>query len=64
MGIGQGLYIELENEVKRLNTFTVTSNVSKTAKAFFENNGFSVLTDQVIIRKNVEIVNYKMQKEL
>lgn len=64
MGIGQRLYIELENEAKRLNTFTVTSNVSKTAKAFFESNGFSVLTEQVIIRKNVEIVNYKMQKEL
>ena len=64
MGIGQGLYIELESEAKRLNTFTLTSNVSKTAKAFFESNGFSVLTEQVIIRKNVEIVNYKMQKEL
>lgn len=64
MGIAQRLYIELESEAKRLYTFTLTSNVSKTAKAFFESNGFSVLTEQVIIRKNVEIVNYKMQKEL
>ena len=64
MGIAQKLFVELENEVKRLNSFVLTSDVSKTARAFFESNGFTVLAEQVQVRENVEIVNYKMQKEL
>lgn len=64
MGIAQKLFDELENEAKRLNCFILTSDVSKTAKAFFESNGFEVVTEQLQIRKNVEMVNYKMQKEL
>ncbi len=64
MGIAQKLFIELENEAKRLNSYVLTSDVSKTAKAFFESNGFAVLAEQVQVRENVEIVNYKMQKEL
>jgi putative acetyltransferase len=64
MGIAQKLFIELETEAKRLKNFTLTSDVSRTAKAFFESNGFSVVVEQVQVRKNVEILNYKMQKEL
>lgn len=64
MGIAQKLFVELENEVKRVNSFVLTSDVSKTVKAFFESNGFTVLAEQVQVRENVEIVNYKMQKEL
>ncbi len=64
MGIAQKLFVELENEAKRLNNFVLTSDVSKTAKAFFESNGFKVIAEQLQVRKNVEIINYKMQKEL
>lgn len=64
MGIAQKLYAELEKEAKRLNSLVLTSDVSKTAKAFFESNGFKVLAEQVPIRKNVELVNFKMQKVL
>lgn len=64
MGIAQKLFVELENEVKRVNSFVLTSDLSKTVKAFFESNGFTVLAEQVQVRENVEIVNYKMQKEL
>ncbi|KDN56188.1 GNAT family N-acetyltransferase [Flavobacterium seoulense] len=64
MGIAQKLFDKLENEAKRLKSFVLFSDVSKTAKAFFESNGFKVLLEQLQIRKNVEIVNYKMQKQL
>ena len=64
MRIAHKLFVELENEAKRLNSPKLTSDVSKTAKAFFERNGFTIVTEQLQIRKNVEIVNYKMQKVL
>lgn len=63
-GIAQKLFIELENEARRLDSFVLTSDVSKTAKAFFLNNGFEIIAEQLQVRKKVEIMNYKMQKNL
>jgi putative acetyltransferase len=64
MGIARQLYAELEKEAKRLNSLVLTSDVSKTAKAFFESHNFTVLKKQIQVRQQVKIVNYKMQKEL
>lgn len=61
-GIAQRLYDHLEHKSKYLNMETLTADVSKTAKPFFERNGFTTIARQVQVRSAVEIVNYKMQK--
>ncbi|WP_282631022.1 GNAT family N-acetyltransferase [Empedobacter sedimenti] len=63
-GIAQNLYSELETEAIRLQSNTLTADVSKTAKSFFERNGFTVVAEQIQIRQNVEIINFKMKKSL
>ena len=42
----------------------MTSDVSKTARQFFEKVGFEVIEEQSVVRKNVELTNYKMKKKL
>lgn len=63
-GIAQQLYSTLENEAKRQKSTFITADVSKTAKPFFEANGFKVTTEQMQVRNKVEIPNYNMQKQL
>ncbi|WP_312336908.1 GNAT family N-acetyltransferase [Sphingobacterium sp.] len=63
-GIAQRLYSTLENEAKRQKSTFITADVSKTAKPFFEANGFKVTTEQIQVRNKVEIPNYNMQKQL
>ncbi|WP_394676258.1 GNAT family N-acetyltransferase [uncultured Sphingobacterium sp.] len=63
-GIAQKLYNALETEAtKHKNTF-LTADVSKTAKPFFEANGFKVIAEQIQIRTEIEIPNYNMKKDL
>lgn len=63
-GIAQKLYEEIEAEAKRQWQTKLTSEVSKTAKAFFKHVGFEEIKRQKIIRKDVELINFKMIKEL
>lgn len=63
-GIAQKIFNKLELEAKSHHTKIITSDVSITAKGFFEKNGFFVKTEQKNIVKGVEIINYKMEKKL
>ncbi|RWW92334.1 GNAT family N-acetyltransferase [Flavobacterium cerinum] len=63
-GIAEILMEELEIEARDFGTITLTSDVSKTARPFFERIGFEVVTEQLNLRRGVEIVNYKMSKAL
>ena len=36
-------------------------DVSITAKSFFEKKGFIILSEQLIVRKEIELTNYKME---
>lgn len=63
-GIAQQLLDGIEAEARDLNQNVLTSDVSKTALPFFYNNGFTVLEEQKNKRKEVEIINYKMIKQL
>jgi putative acetyltransferase len=63
-GIAQKLYNELEQQAVLNNNLKITSDVSKTAKKFFERNGFFEVAVQIQVRKNVEIINFKMKKEI
>jgi putative acetyltransferase len=63
-GIAQRLLDDIETEARRLKQTTLTSDVSKTARPFFEKNDFKVLTEQNVKIKNVKLTNYKMTKTL
>ena len=63
-GIGKLLYARIEAEARSHGIKLLTSDVSITAKPFFEKAGFEIETRQRIKIKDVELVNYKMVKIL
>ncbi|TDP03642.1 GNAT family N-acetyltransferase [Flavobacterium sp. 245] len=63
-GIANKIFTELELEAKKHHSKSITSDVSITAKPFFEKKGFVIKAKQKNIVKGVEIINYKMEKEL
>ena len=63
-GIAHKLYYEIENEAMSSGQTELTSDVSITAKPFFEKAGFQVINQQTVIRQGVEFTNFKMMKEL
>ena len=63
-GIASKLYDEIEKQAIRNNSTALHANVSKTAKPFFEKKGFLVIKTQANKIKDIEIVNYKMIKQL
>jgi putative acetyltransferase len=63
-GIADRLYTEIENEAIKRKSSILNSDVSKTARPFFENKGFETLVEQTNLMQGVEITNYKMTKKL
>lgn len=63
-GIADKILNELELEAKKYNSKIITSDISITAKPYFEKKGFIVKAKQKNKRLNVELINYKMEKEL
>lgn len=63
-GIADRLYFEIEKEAIKRKATVLTSDVSETARHFFERKGFKTIARQTNIIKDVEIVNYKMTKQL
>lgn len=63
-GIAQSLLSELENEARNKGASEITSDVSKTARIFFERNGFRAKKENIVQIKGIEIINYKMTKKL
>ncbi|MNQ92839.1 putative N-acetyltransferase YafP [compost metagenome] len=63
-GIADKVFTELEHEAIKENSKTITADISITAKPFFEKKGFVVKAKQKNVRLGVELVNYKMEKEL
>ncbi|MCI9846590.1 GNAT family N-acetyltransferase [Flavobacterium pectinovorum] len=63
-GIADKILNALEVEARNHGSKTLTSDISITAKPFFEKNGFIVKTEQKNIRLNTELINYKMEKKL
>lgn len=63
-GIAQKLYSEIEKEAIGRKATVLSSDVSETARLFFEKNGFKIIAPQTNIITDVEIINYKMTKLL
>ncbi len=64
LGIAGKLYAHLEEKASELRSDYIESDVSITAKPFFEKVGFIVLAEQSVERKGIELVNYRMRKML
>lgn len=63
-GIASALLRMLENRARMLGSGRMTSDVSKTARSFFESHGFYVITPQSKVIDGIEISNFRMQKDL
>ena len=63
-GIAQQLLGRLEREAIDLGSSAITSDISITAKPFFQRNGFIEIAKQQNIRGNEVLINYKMEKQL
>jgi putative acetyltransferase len=63
-GIAAKLYSFIENEARAKRKNVLEADVSKTAKSFFEKMGFETIVEKTVLQKGVEMINYKMKKEL
>jgi len=62
-GVGSALFATLENEARENGISEMYSNVSITARPFFEAMGFSVEQEQVIQIQNQKLKNYRMVRK-
>jgi len=63
-GIASLLYHQIEKEALQQQQKEITSDVSKTARLFFEKAGFQVIQEQTVNVKGIAMTNYKMVKYL
>lgn len=61
-GVGSALLTALEAESRRLGTTVIEVDVSLTARPFFERHGYRIVTPQTVIRRGVELANFRMEK--
>jgi putative acetyltransferase len=59
-GVGRMLFATLEKEAREKGIFDMYSNVSITARPFFEAMGFSVEKEQLLQVGNQQLKNYRM----
>lgn len=63
-GIGRQLLAAVVDEARRVGLARLFTEASITARPFFEALGFAVLASQVVTRREVEFVNYRMERVL
>lgn len=63
-GIARRILNTLLSEVQVNRVSVVNAHVSKTARAFFESRGFTLVREQSVSRRGVSLVNYIMTKAL
>ena len=63
-GIASKLLSELERKAKTLEVDLISSDVSITARPFFENKGYALLRTNINLINGVNLINYEMTKKL
>lgn len=63
-GVGSALMSEILTRAKSSNIDRIFSEVSITARPFFEKQGFAVLTEQKVVRNGIELTNFKMERKI
>ena len=64
LGIAKMIYDQLEEFAKINHLYQITSDVSITAKPFFEKQGFVVVEEQQVLIDGTQLKNFKMEKTL
>lgn len=62
-GVATALCDRLEQAAYRAGSSTVWSDVSITARPFFESRGYRAIRRQEVVRNGVVLVNFKMEKK-
>jgi putative acetyltransferase len=63
-GIGRALLRAVEAEALARGVTRLTTDASRTARPFFERQGFEALREQRVERRGVVLVNHRMEKTL
>lgn len=63
-GIGWRLYQAIEDRARQSALPRLTTEASKKARPFFERQGWIVDEEQVVLKNNVTLTNFKMSKRL
>ncbi len=63
-GIASLLYQTIETEAIIRQTKKLTVDASKAALPFFLNKGFTLERENIVVRRNVEIINFTLYKDL
>ncbi len=63
-GVAHQLLAHVEAHARREGTPELSANVSITARPFFERHGFTVEAEQHPVKAGVELINYRMRKDL
>ncbi len=63
-GVGKALFAAIFDKAKHKGITELTSQVSITARPFFEKMGFDVVQSQVVTMNDVELTNYRMRMSL
>lgn len=61
-GVGSALMQSIFEEAHQKRINRIYAEVSITAKPFFERHGFTVICEQTIVKNEVKMINYKMEK--
>ena len=61
-GVGSALMKEILQRAKDNHIRLIFSEVSISAKPFFEKWGFRIVIQQTIVRKGIELINFKMER--
>ncbi|MEG0380890.1 MAG: GNAT family N-acetyltransferase, partial [Kurthia sp.] len=62
--IASQLLEKLEGEAYQLGLMNLETDASVTALPFFSKHGFQIRSENIVMRKNVQLPNYSMYKEL
>ncbi|MCX6990227.1 MAG: GNAT family N-acetyltransferase [Chlamydiae bacterium] len=63
-GVGSAIMEEIFRRAKNSHIHHIFSEVSITAKPFFEKQGFKVVTEQTMGRKDIALTNFKMERTI
>ncbi|MGG6265152.1 GNAT family N-acetyltransferase [Leptolyngbya sp. AN03gr2] len=63
-GVGQAIYQAIEVKARELNVDRLFTEVSITAKPFFQKLGFAMITEQEVFCRGEMLTNYQMEKKL
>lgn len=62
--IGSVLLKKIENHTKKNGLFEIRVDASITSKCFFLRHGYELITENIVERNNIELINYKMIKKI